>query len=218
MYDGAAPAPEPLKIDKDTEVCGKNNLVSETLVVGADGGLANVVVWVRSKVSKASEGEGPTTRWCSTTTTAISSRTWWESRSVRRWKSRTLRSPVAHNTKIDGLNLQVNPLIQAGTSFTQAIDAPETLPAMVSCSIHSWMNARLVIRPNPYFAISDAKGNFEIKNLPDGELEYQVWHERAGYVTKAEVAGQPVTWAKGRVKWIFPGRPGHDQAERRSVQ
>ena len=47
------------------------------------------------------------------------------------------------------------------------------------------MSARLVVRPNPYFAVSDAKGNFEIKDLPAGELEFQVWHEHCGYVQKA---------------------------------
>ena len=70
------------------------------------------------------------------------------------------------------------------------------------------MNAKLVIRPNSFFAVSDAKGNFEIKNLPAGEFEFQVWQERAGYITKAEVGGQNVIWPKGHVKWTAPGDLG----------
>ena len=65
--------------------------------------------------------------------------------------------------------------------------------------MHAWM----VVRPNPYFAISDKDGNFEIKDLPVGELEFQVWQERSGYVTDAKIGGQATKWPKGRVKWTI---------------
>ena len=48
-FGGSAPAANELKADKDVEVCGKHKLLSEELVVGADGGVANVVVFVRDK-------------------------------------------------------------------------------------------------------------------------------------------------------------------------
>ncbi len=199
VYDGAAPAAMPLSITKDTEVCGKHNLVDESLVVAADGSLANVVVWLRTKDVPAPAAKADDK------VTLDNHNCHFEPHVVGMQMGQTLEvknsDPVAHNTKIDGQNLQVNPLIQAGTSFTQLVDAPEALPAPVSCSIHNWMSAKLVIRPNPYFAVSDAKGNFEIKNLPAGEYEFQVWQEKAGYITTAEVGGQSVTWPKGRVKW-----------------
>jgi hypothetical protein len=49
VFGGTAPAATDLKADKDMEVCGKHKLVSEELVVGADKGIANVVVFVRDK-------------------------------------------------------------------------------------------------------------------------------------------------------------------------
>ena len=53
------------------------------------------------------------------------------------------------------------------------------------------MKARLLVRPDPYFAVSDKDGNFEIKNLPAGtELEFQVWQEKSGYVEKAKIDGK----------------------------
>ncbi|MFM8703828.1 MAG: hypothetical protein ACKOHG_08165, partial [Planctomycetia bacterium] len=49
LYGGDAPAAGELKADKDVEVCGKHKLLNEELAVGADKGVANVVVFVRDK-------------------------------------------------------------------------------------------------------------------------------------------------------------------------
>jgi hypothetical protein len=87
---------------------------------------------------------------------------------------------VAHNTKISGESLQFNQLIPVGTSLTLPIDSAESQPAGVACSIHDWMSGRLLIRPDPYFAITDDSGRFEIRDLPAGELEFQAWQEAIG--------------------------------------
>ncbi len=203
VFDGTPTPPTPIKIDKDVEVCGKHNLMTQDLVVGPDGGVANVVVWVRSKVKVNPEYKKTAddkivldNKNCHFIPHVVG---------VRVGQTLEIKNsdPVAHNTKIDGLNLQVNPLIPAGAADDEAISLPENLPAHVSCSIHQWMSALLVVRPNPYFAISDEKGNFEIKDLPAGELEFQVWHEHCGYVTKAVINGEDVKWPKGRVTWTI---------------
>ena len=49
VFGGAAPTVVELKADKDVEVCGKHKLLAEELVVSADKGVANVVVFVRDK-------------------------------------------------------------------------------------------------------------------------------------------------------------------------
>ena len=49
-FGGAVPTAAALKADKDVEVCGKEKLLNEELVVGADGGIANVVVFVRVRI------------------------------------------------------------------------------------------------------------------------------------------------------------------------
>jgi hypothetical protein len=54
-------------------------------------------------------------------------------------------------------------------------------------------------RENPYFAVSQADGRFEISSLPAGvELEFQVWQEKSGYL-----AARP-EWAKGVFKVTIP--------------
>ena len=49
VFGAAPPTAGELKADKDVEVCGKHKLLAEELVVGADKGIANVVVFVRDK-------------------------------------------------------------------------------------------------------------------------------------------------------------------------
>ena len=43
VYDGKAPAPAPIKVDKDPEVCNKHPLIDESLEVGPTGGLKNAL-------------------------------------------------------------------------------------------------------------------------------------------------------------------------------
>ena len=47
----------------------------------------------------------------------------------------------------------------------------------LKCDIHPWMNAMIWTVTNPYFALTDAKGKFEIKDIPPGKYKLYVWHE-----------------------------------------
>ena len=49
VFQGDAPTPSSLNITKDVEVCGKHNLVDESVLVGDGNGLANVVVYIYVK-------------------------------------------------------------------------------------------------------------------------------------------------------------------------
>jgi hypothetical protein len=109
---------------------------------------------------------------------------------------------VGHNTKIDPFeNSPFNQTIaaNAGDNLTEvAFPNQERRPTNVSCSIHRWMNAFLVIRDSPYFAVTNENGEFEIKNLPGGKWTMQVWHPTAGYVDEVNIGGKIVKWDKGR--------------------
>ena len=54
----------------------------------------------------------------------------------------------------------------------------------VKCDVHSWMNLYIGIVPNPYFAVSDAMGGFEIRGVPPGTYSVEGWHEKLGLVSK----------------------------------
>jgi hypothetical protein len=84
--------------------------------------------------------------------------------------------------------------------------AEEGLPVQVGCNIHPWMGAWLVVRKDPYAAITDADGKFTIKDLPAGkELEFGLWQESSGYLKNAAYKGGKAD-ARGRFKIkIKPG-------------
>jgi len=48
----------------------------------------------------------------------------------------------------------------------------------VFCSIHTRMNCIVLVVENPYFAATDAKGNYSITNVPSGTYKLKAWHER----------------------------------------
>ena len=47
-----------------------------------------------------------------------------------------------------------------------------------------------MVLDSPYFAVTDAQGNFEIKNVPAGTQKVVVWQEAAKFVTPT--SGQDV--------------------------
>jgi len=68
-------------------------------------------------------------------------------------------------------------LAKSGVAFTKA----ESTPFLVTCDIHSWMRAWVLVVDHPYATITAADGTFTIKDLPAGEHELRMWHERIGF-------------------------------------
>lgn len=194
IYKGKAPARAKLKIDKDQAVCGKVELLDESLVVSEEGGLANVVLYVRSKKVKVHPDYKATddaevvidNKDCRFEPHIVTIRT------TQKLIMKNSDS-IGHNTKGDPLGDEpFNPLIPAGGSAEHHFAKVQTLPQPVQCNIHGWMKAHIVIRDNPYMAVTDKDGKFEIKNLPAGELEFLCWQEKSGYLAAKS------DWAKGR--------------------
>jgi plastocyanin len=68
----------------------------------------------------------------------------------------------------------------------------------IKCHIHANMKAYLVVMPNPYFAVTNEKGLFQISDVPAGNYTLKVWSEHG----TADV--QPITvQSGGRAKAIF---------------
>jgi hypothetical protein len=65
------------------------------------------------------------------------------------------------------------------------------------CDVHPWMAGYLVVSDHPFFATTDAKGAFTIKDVPPGKYKMEAWHEKLGTQT-AEVTvteGMPASVA-----------------------
>lgn len=203
VFGGAAPAAADLKADKDVEVCGKHKLLSEELVVGADTGVANVVIFVRDKGVKVHPDLAAAAKASKVVLDNKDCRFQPHVAVVQTGQTLVLKNSdsVGHNSNIATLkNSPSNSLIPAGGESPVTFSSEEAIPAQVTCNIHPWMKAWLVVRPNPYAAVSKADGTFEIANVPAGEVELQMWHEKAGYIGEIKVGGKAEKTAKGRKK------------------
>jgi hypothetical protein len=89
---------------------------------------------------------------------------------------------VAYNVKIDGPeNVAHNVLIPAEKEARFAKLPASRVPLIVSSQVHPWMKAWVGVFHHPYFAVTDEKGRFEIKDAPAGRWRLVLWQETTGF-------------------------------------
>lgn len=202
VFQGDAPAAAALKADKDVEVCGKHKLLAEELVVGADKGIQNVVVFVRDKGVKVNPEVAAAAKGQKVELDNKDCRFEPHVVFVQTGQELVIKNSdtVGHNSNITSLkNPPSNTLIPAGGTAPVKFSVEESIPAGVTCNIHPWMKAWVVVRGNPYAAVTKPDGSFEIKGVPVGEVELQLWHEKAGNLAEVATA-QGKADKKGRIK------------------
>ena len=60
----------------------------------------------------------------------------------------------------------------------------------VTCELHSWMTAWVVVAAHPFYAVTGPDGQFTFNDLPPGVYKLQVWHERLGMVPASVTVGR----------------------------
>ena len=65
-------------------------------------------------------------------------------------------------------------LYESGTTRFVQFDKPGI--SFIFCNIHAQMSAVVIALATPYYAISDARGDLSIPNVPPGRYELQVFH------------------------------------------
>lgn len=213
VYGGNQFVANPLRITSDKEFCDRFEVLDETLAVNPQNqGIGNVFVWLF--LGRGEQAPEPHPSYAETAEDKIlldNLECRFDPHALVLRTTQTLilgnSDAIGHNCKIDTFaNPPINYTIPAGGQLEHQLKMPERLPARVSCSIHPWMSGWVLVKDNPYMAVSDADGKLEIKNLPVGTWTFQVWQERAGYVNQATIDGQPVEWARGRLEIeIKPG-------------
>lgn len=205
--DGAAPKPEKLMITKDNAVCaapGKPALVDESLVVGKDGGVQNVFVYLVPKAGTKVNAHPSYEETAKDKVTLDNKNCRFEPHALAVRTGQTLilknSDPTGHNSNLAfTANTPQNPLIAANGEIPikpADLSKPEKRVTQVSCSIHPWMNAWILVQDHPYMAVSDENGVVEIKNLPVGKHTFQLWQENVGYVNPS---GGKLKVTKGKV-------------------
>lgn len=89
---------------------------------------------------------------------------------------------IAHSIKAELADDSFNFMLAPEATQELKFNDPQRVPRPVACSIHPFMRGWLVVRDDPYMAITDADGNFTIENLPADEHDFVFWHERPGYL------------------------------------
>ena len=101
---------------------------------------------------------------------------------------------VGHNCHITTFQQEHNLNIPPKKETKLKLDAADDkIPGEVRCDIHKWMDSVILIRDNPYVAISDETGAFRIENIPAGDWEFQFWHKRAGFLKSIEIKDYEVS-------------------------
>ncbi len=54
----------------------------------------------------------------------------------------------------------------------------------ILCNVHPHMEAYVVVKEHPFFAVSDSRGNYRLDKVPVGKYRLEIWHPELG--TKVE--------------------------------
>lgn len=104
---------------------------------------------------------------------------------------------INHNVHLNAFtNQPFNVLLPANGSLTKRF-VPEKRAMPLTCDIHAWMKANIMVFDHPFFAVTAKDGSFEIKGVPAGPQHLVIWQESTGYVTVA--TGLEVQAESGKV-------------------
>jgi hypothetical protein len=205
-FDGTPPAQNPVKMEKDPEVCTKTDPKKlQVWDVGPNKGVANVIVWLRAPKGKAFKIPDDMKQWKGEPVTIDQPHCAFEPRVVALYPSFfdpqakeqkpsgqkfvvANSAPITHNTNVTPSSTLIN---QGGNNILQSKSKQEMVfkPGKPSqsggeqtitftCNIHPWMKGYAKVFDHPFEVVTKEDGTFEIKNAPAGvELDLVYWHE-----------------------------------------
>jgi plastocyanin len=180
--------PAPIDMGAKAAECGTASApkTDEYYIVGENNAAANVLVFVKSGPAKNVKGAAASTAEVDFDQTNCM----YHPRVVGMRAGQPVRfkssDPTSHNIHlVSRLNGEWNATMSAKSSFlagettSQPVTNAEFPPITLKCDIHTWMRAYLAVFSHDYFRVTTKDGMYELKDLPPGEYEIEVWHERA---------------------------------------
>ena len=185
-FTGTPAAAEPIDMAEEAVCSAKHSTppMSETAMVGADGGLANVFVYVKTGPVTTMQFPTPGEQVVLDQNGCLYAP---HVMGLQAGQELLVRNSddVLHN--INATPTENRPFNrsqpQAGMEFTTSFDAPEVM-IPVRCDVHGWMEAYIGVTSHPYHAVTSADGSFSLPNLPPGDYEVEAWHEVYGTLTQ----------------------------------
>jgi plastocyanin len=174
-YKGPPPKLEPLEVDHDMECCAKKTILPETLLVSPEGRVSHAVVWLEGV-----KGDRP---WPTTGAALDQQACVFVPHVLVAGVGQAVEflngDPIIHNVHSwprENAPMSVSQLAKGiGRPIRRTFDTPDEIK--ITCDVHKWMSAWIVVRDNPYFAVTAADGAFEIPDVPPGSYKMVIWHE-----------------------------------------
>jgi len=199
-FTGTAPHERPIDMSKDP-VCVKahqgNPVKTQSAVIAADGGLANVVVYISEGLSGEAASAVP-----SEPGTIDQKGCMYEPHvlalDVDQHMKVVTSDPTTHNIHPlpapGGGNIGWNKSQPPGAPPFDATWKAQEVAIPVKCNIHPWMHGYIAVVKGPY-GVSDEKGSYTIDNVPPGSYTLTAWQETFGTQTQkvTVAAGKPAT-------------------------
>jgi hypothetical protein len=191
-----SPKAAAVKVSKDQDYCGET-LPNETYLVGSDGALKNVVVFIETTSSTA-VGDPQKENILNNTGCLYSPRILAMQKGEKlkvKNNDPKLHIPHSYHEERTVFNLSL-PFM--GTTIDATPRIRQTGVLKVVCDTHAWMLAYIHVFDHPYFGVTDDRGAFTISNLPAGTHILKAWHEDAG------IRSQEITVSEsGDVRTVF---------------
>ena len=178
-FVGEAPVASALDLNADPICAGTHDspVMGQDAIVGADGGLKNVFVYVQSGAS--GDYEAPDAEVVLDQKGCV-----YEPHAVALQVGQTLNL-----LNSDSTTHNVHALPEENKPFNTSMPIPgmvipktfdETEIFKVKCDVHPWMSSYIGVFDNPYFAIMGADGSFKLSGLPAGTYTVAARHEMYG--------------------------------------
>jgi hypothetical protein len=207
--DGAAPKMKAINMSQEAACASQHSTpaLSEEVVTGDKGALANAIVYVTS----GAEGYAFTPP--SDPVEIDQKGCQYHPHVLGLQASQPLSvvndDPTTHNIHpVPKDNREWNESQPPGSApISQTFARPE-VPIPVKCNVHPWMKAYIGVFANPYFQVTGKDGAFDLKNLPPGTYTIVAWQELYG-------ASDPQTVTIGpketkTVNFVFKATAGAD--------
>ncbi|MEZ6015773.1 MAG: carboxypeptidase regulatory-like domain-containing protein [Planctomycetota bacterium] len=194
-FKGELPEAKPLKIEeRQAEGCcppgAKVDAVDPSLLIDEKRGIANVVVTVTVPDAKVTVPDAPyemDQKGCHFSPHVLVV--------PKGAKVKYLNSDAtAHNVHLITLmNDPLNQTVPAGQHLERVHKEAESIK--VTCDMHTWMSAWVVVTEATHWALTGPDGSFRLEGLPAGTYEVKLWHETLGSRTASVVVAEDGTAA-----------------------
>jgi plastocyanin len=149
--------------------------------VSADGGLADVLIYIASGLAKTypvpSEAVSINQVSCNYTPRVLGAMAGQPIEIMN--SDDTLHNVHALPENSNAFNLGMP---TKGMKSTRKFANPEIF-VRIKCDVHPWMETFVGVTDNPFYAVSDDDGSFEIQGVPPGEYTIVAAHPRNGRAT-----------------------------------